>query len=59
MHHEELLILCYHLVSNSAFSPLVLCPMQKCLKFIYQLDSNEQLKGNYPHQDPIWLENIK
>lgn len=33
--------------------------MKECLKFIYQLDSNAQSKGNYPHQDPIWLENVK
>lgn len=58
MHHEEPLILCYYFVSNSEVSSLFLCPVQKCLKFIYQLDSNVQSKGNYPHQDPIWLENI-
>lgn len=59
MYHEELLTLCYHLVSNSAFSPLFLCLLQKCLKFTYQVDSNEQLKGNYPHQHPTWLGNTK
>lgn len=40
----------YRLVPKST-SIFALGPMQKCLKFICQLDTNVHAKGNYPHQD--------